>query len=50
MASHILCDCVALATLSFRHLGHHFMQPGDFEDTSVNRILHFVQSVGLLDA
>jgi len=79
-ASHILCACVALATLTlilltwkiwwapnnankwqmgfnsafkglrFRHLGCHFMQPGDFEDTSVNRMLHFVQGVGLLDA
>jgi hypothetical protein len=29
MASHVLCDSVALATLRFRHLGHHFMKPGD---------------------
>jgi len=26
------------------------MQPGDSEDTSVNRILHYFQGVGLLDA
>jgi hypothetical protein len=29
-ASHVVCDCEALATLRFRHLGHHFMKPGDF--------------------
>jgi hypothetical protein len=34
MASHILSDCETLATLRFRHLGCHFMKPGDFEDIS----------------
>jgi hypothetical protein len=33
MASHVLCDCETLATLRFRHLGHHFMKPGDFEES-----------------
>jgi len=41
-ASHILCDCEALATLRFRYLGHHCMQPGEFEDISFSRILHFI--------
>ena len=27
----------ALATWRFRHLGHHFMKPGDFDDISVAR-------------
>jgi hypothetical protein len=48
MASHILYDCEALATLSFRHLGRHFIKPGVFEDISVSKILHFFQGVGLL--
>jgi hypothetical protein len=48
-ASHVLCDCEALATLRFRHLGRHFMKPGEFEDFSVNKILHFVQGTGLLN-
>jgi hypothetical protein len=47
-ASHILCDCEAVATLRFRHLGCPFMKPGDFEDISVSKILHFVQGTGLL--
>jgi hypothetical protein len=49
MASHVLCDCVELATLRFQHVGHHFMKPDDFEDISV-RILHYVQGAWLLDA
>jgi hypothetical protein len=41
MASHVLCDREALATLRFKHLGHHFMKPRDFEDIVVSKILHF---------
>jgi hypothetical protein len=29
MASHVLCDCEALATLRFRHVGCHLMHPDD---------------------
>ena len=50
MASHDRCDCEALAALRFKHLGQHFMKPGDLEEISVSRILHFVQSVGLQNA
>ena len=39
----------ALATLRFRHLGHHFMTTCDFEDISVSKTVHFVQFVRLLD-
>jgi hypothetical protein len=42
--THVLCDCVALATLRFRHLGWHFLKPHDLE------ALHCVQSAGLLSA
>jgi hypothetical protein len=40
MASHVLCDCEALAALRFRYLGHYFMKPGDFKDISVSRLLY----------
>jgi len=50
MASHVLCDCVELATLRFRHVGHHFTKPDDFEDISISRILQCVQGAWLLDA
>jgi hypothetical protein len=48
-ASHVLCDCEALATLRYKYLGWHFMKPGDSEDIFVSKILHFVQGVGLLN-
>jgi hypothetical protein len=48
-ATHILCDCEAIAYLRFRHLGHYFMEPGDYQDAPVSKILHFIQSVGLLE-
>jgi len=48
--SDVLCNCEATATLRFRHLGQHFMKPGDFEDISVSRKLHFVQDASLLNA
>ena len=48
-ASHVRCNCEALATLKFRHLGRRFLKAGDFEDNSVSKILHFVQGMGLLN-
>jgi hypothetical protein len=35
-ATHILCDCEAIAYLKFRHLGHYFMEPGDYQDTTLH--------------
>jgi hypothetical protein len=49
MALHGLCDREALATLTFTHLGWLCVKPCDFEDVSVSRIVHFVQSAGLLN-
>jgi hypothetical protein len=48
-ASRVLCNFEALAALRFRHLGRYFINPGDFKDISISRILHFVQSAGLLN-
>jgi hypothetical protein len=30
-------------------LGHYFMESGDYQDTPISKILHFIQSVGLLE-
>lgn len=49
-ASHVFRDCGALAILRFRHLGQHLLKSGDFDDISVSRAMHFVQSVVLLNA
>jgi hypothetical protein len=48
-ATHILCDCEAIAYLRFRHLGHYFMEPGDYQDAPISKILHFILSVRLLE-
>jgi hypothetical protein len=31
-ATHILCDCEAIAYLRFCHLGQFFMEPSDYYD------------------
>ena len=49
-ASHVLCDYKALAVLKLRHMGHCFLTQDDFADISISKVLHFVQSVGLLNA
>jgi hypothetical protein len=38
-ATHILCDCEAIAYLRFRR---HFMEPGDYQDAPVSKVLHFI--------
>jgi hypothetical protein len=47
-ATHILCDCEAIAHSRFRHLGQFFMEPSDFYDAPTNKVLHLIQSVGLI--
>jgi hypothetical protein len=34
-ATHILCDCEAIAYLRFRHLGHYFMERDDYQDAPI---------------
>jgi hypothetical protein len=41
-ATHVLCDCEAIAHLRFRHLGHFFMEPSDIYDISISKVLHFI--------
>jgi hypothetical protein len=43
--THTLCDCEAIAYLWFCHLGHFLMEPSDYYDTPINKVLHFIQSV-----
>jgi hypothetical protein len=45
---HILCDCEGIANLRFRRLGQFFMEPSDYYDAPINRVLHFIRSVGLI--
>jgi hypothetical protein len=41
-ATHILCDCEAIAYLRFCHLGQFFMEQSDYYDTPINKVLHFI--------
>jgi hypothetical protein len=47
-ATHILCDCEAVAQIRFYHLGQVFMEPSDYYDAPVNKVLHFIRGVGLI--
>jgi hypothetical protein len=47
-ATHILCECGALTYLRLRHLGQHFVEPGDCFDVPTYKILRFVRRAGLL--
>jgi hypothetical protein len=48
-ATHILCDCETIANLRFRHLGQFFMESSDCYDAPINRVLHFIRNVGLIN-
>jgi hypothetical protein len=48
-ATHILCDCEGVANLRFRHLGQFFMDPSDYYGAPMNKDLHFIRSVGLIE-
>jgi hypothetical protein len=46
--THILCDCEAIAYLRFCRLGQFFMEPSDYYDALINKVLHFIRSLGLI--
>jgi hypothetical protein len=45
---HILCDCEAVAYTRFRHFGQYFMESSDYYDAPIDKVLHFIRSVGLI--
>jgi hypothetical protein len=47
-ATHILCDCEAVAHVRFHHLGQFFMEPSDYYDAPIGKVLHFSRSVRLI--
>jgi hypothetical protein len=47
-ATHILCECEAIAYLILRHLGQYLTEAENYNDAHISRILHFIRSVGLL--
>jgi hypothetical protein len=47
-ATHILYDCEAIAYLRFPHLGQFFMEPSDYYDAPMDKVLHFIRDVGFI--
>jgi hypothetical protein len=37
-----------IAYARFRHLGQFFMEPSDYYDAPIGKVLHFIWSVGLI--
>jgi hypothetical protein len=48
-ATHILCDFEAVACLRFCHLVQFFMEPSDYYDAPIYKVLHFIWGVGLIN-
>jgi hypothetical protein len=48
-ATHILCDCEAIAYLTFCHLSQFFREPHDCYDALIDKVIHFIRSVGLIN-
>jgi hypothetical protein len=49
-ATHILCDCEAIAYLRFRHLGRFLLEPNNYYDAPIGlyKVLHLIRGVGLI--
>jgi hypothetical protein len=47
-ATHVLCECEALAHQRLRHLVQYFMEPSDYFDVPTYKILQFIRSAELL--
>jgi hypothetical protein len=47
-ATRILCDFEAMAYLRLSHLGQFFMEPSDYYDAPLCKVLHFIRDVGLI--
>jgi hypothetical protein len=47
-ATHILCDCEAIAYLRFHHLRQFFVEPSDYYYIPINKVLHFIRGLGLI--
>jgi hypothetical protein len=47
-ATHVLCECEALAHLRVRLLGQYFMEPSNYFDAPTYKILRSIRSAGFL--
>jgi hypothetical protein len=42
-SSHILCECVAINEFRFCRLGNIIMEPSDYDDVPLCKILYFLE-------
>jgi hypothetical protein len=47
-ATHILCACEAVSYLRFCQQGKFFMEPSEYYDAFISKVLHSVHSVGVI--
>jgi hypothetical protein len=47
-ATHIPCDCEAMAYQRFCNLHHYFMEAVDYHEAPISKLLHLIQTVGLI--
>jgi hypothetical protein len=47
-ATHILCDCEAIAYVRLHHLVHYFVKPSDYHDAPIRKVMFLIRSVGLI--
>jgi hypothetical protein len=43
ISPHILCDCEAIAYLRFQHMGYYIMEPRDYHDAPIKRLLRLTE-------
>jgi hypothetical protein len=43
-----LCDCEAVAHVRFRHLGQFFMEPSEYYEAAIDKVLQLIRGVGLI--
>jgi hypothetical protein len=48
-ATHILCECEAIAYLRFHRPGQFFTEPSNYHDAPISKVLHFIRRVGLIE-
>jgi hypothetical protein len=48
-ATHILCNCDAAAYLRLCRLGHCCMEPSDYHDAPIRKVVCFIKRVGLTE-
>jgi hypothetical protein len=46
ISSPFLCDCEAVAHIRFRNMGQFLIEPSDYYDAPIDKVLYFIRGVG----